>query len=102
MAKNLGKVTAYGYAKSKGYTGTEQEFAELMANYATVGEECQEAAEICERNVNNAGIVSFTIDSDGHLILDKVNSEFDFIIDEDGHLIVYESDENSEGDDNNE
>ena len=42
--KNLGHATAYGYAKSKGYTGTEEEFAELMADYAEVGERA-EAAE---------------------------------------------------------
>ena len=29
IKKVLGLVTAYGYAKSKGYTGTEEEFAEL-------------------------------------------------------------------------
>ena len=33
---NLGHVTAYGYAKSKGYTGTEEEFAETMAELADV------------------------------------------------------------------
>lgn len=32
--KNLGHATAYGYAKSKGYTGTQEEFAELLANVA--------------------------------------------------------------------
>ena len=41
--KNLGHVSAYAYAKSKGYTGTEEEFAELMASYATVAE----AAAVC-------------------------------------------------------
>ena len=30
VTKNLGIVTAYGYALSAGYTGTEDEFAELM------------------------------------------------------------------------
>lgn len=43
--KNLGTVTAYGYAKSKGYTGTEEEFAELMADYATVGQQAAESAQ---------------------------------------------------------
>jgi len=35
---NLGHVTAYAYAKTKGYTGTADEFAEMMAGlpqYAT-------------------------------------------------------------------
>ena len=35
---NLGIVSAYGYAKSKGYTGTEAEFAQLLANYADIAE----------------------------------------------------------------
>lgn len=42
---NLGTVTAYGYAKSKGYTGTEEEFAALMASYADVAEEAADSAE---------------------------------------------------------
>ena len=42
--KNLGHATAYGYAKSKGYTGTEEEFAELMADYAAVGQRAEAAA----------------------------------------------------------
>lgn len=42
--KNLGHATAYGYAKSKGYTGTEEEFAELMEDYAEVGERAEAAA----------------------------------------------------------
>lgn len=41
---NLGTVTAYGYAKDKGYTGTEAEFAELMASYADVAEQAAESA----------------------------------------------------------
>ena len=44
VRKNLGAVTAYKYAVSKGYTGTEEEFAELMASYATVAEEAAESA----------------------------------------------------------
>jgi len=32
--KNLGHATAYAYAKSAGYTGTEAEFAELLGNIA--------------------------------------------------------------------
>lgn len=43
--KNLGHVTAYAYAVEKGYTGTEEEFAELMASYATVAESAAESAE---------------------------------------------------------
>ena len=42
---NLGHATAYGYAKSKGYTGTEEEFAALMASYADVAEHAAQSAE---------------------------------------------------------
>ena len=44
MKKNLGHATAYGYAKSKGYNGTEDEFAELMADYASVGQSAAQSA----------------------------------------------------------
>ena len=46
--KDLGIATAYGYAKSKGYTGTEEEFALLMKSYADVAEEAREAADDAE------------------------------------------------------
>ena len=45
MRKNLGPVTAYKYAVQQGYTGTEQEFAVLMASYATVAEEAEAAKD---------------------------------------------------------
>lgn len=48
ITKDLGIATAYGYAKSKGYTGTEEEFAELMADYAEVAEEAKEYSETSE------------------------------------------------------
>lgn len=48
IVKDLGIATAYGYAKSKGYTGTEEEFAELMASYAEVAEEAKEYSETSE------------------------------------------------------
>lgn len=38
ITRDLGIVTAYGYAVSKGYTGTEEEFAILMADYADVAD----------------------------------------------------------------
>lgn len=38
LRQDLGPVTAYAFAVEKGYTGTEEEFAELMASYATVAE----------------------------------------------------------------
>lgn len=55
--KNLGHATAYAYAKSKGYTGTEEEFAELMASYATVAEEAEasrQAAEVAQGKAEDA------------------------------------------------
>lgn len=38
LRQDLGPVTAYAFAVEKGYTGTEEEYAELMASYATVAE----------------------------------------------------------------
>ena len=46
VTTNLGVVTAYGYAKQKGYTRTEQEFAQLLANYANVAEMTQNLPDI--------------------------------------------------------
>lgn len=46
--KDLGIVTAYGYAVSKGYAGTEEEYAELMASYAEVAEDAAESASNSE------------------------------------------------------
>jgi len=43
--QNIGMVTAYAYAVSKGYTGTEDEFAELMANLGTTAQEIETAVE---------------------------------------------------------
>lgn len=49
IIKDLGAVSAYAYAVEQGYTGTEEEFAQLMASYATVAEEAaQSAAEAAE------------------------------------------------------
>lgn len=43
--QQIGMVTAYAYAVSKGYTGTEDEFAELMANLGTTAQEIKAAVE---------------------------------------------------------
>lgn len=40
--KNLGHATAYGYAKSKGYTGTEEQFAIDLANAGITLDELDE------------------------------------------------------------
>lgn len=49
VKKDVGIATAYGYAKSKGYTGTEEEFAQLLAN---VGKDLEETKRI-SANVGN-------------------------------------------------
>lgn len=54
MEKNLGHATAYGYAKSKGYSGTEEEFAELMADYASVGQSAAQSAEQAAASAESA------------------------------------------------
>lgn len=51
---NLGPVSAYALAKTKGYTGTEAEFAQLMANYATVGQQAAQSAAIASTAANTA------------------------------------------------
>ena len=54
IVKNLGAATAYAYAKQKGYTGTEEEFAELMASYAYVAESAAESAEAAAGSASDA------------------------------------------------
>lgn len=64
VKKRIGLGTAYGEAKSKGYTGTQEEFAELMYNITIVGERAeaakdaaqaaQSAAETAEGNAETA------------------------------------------------
>lgn len=54
ITKDLGIVTAYGYAVSKGYTGTEEEFAELMASYATVAEQAAQSAQTATQKASAA------------------------------------------------
>lgn len=48
MSNYIGDVSAYAYAVSKGYAGTEEEFAELMADYAEVGQRAEDAADRAE------------------------------------------------------
>lgn len=54
MSKDLGISTAYGYAVSRGYTGTEEEFAELMASYAHVAEDARASAETASNAKDDA------------------------------------------------
>lgn len=45
MSQFIGNVSAYAYAQTQGYTGTEEEFAELMTSYATVAEAAEASAQ---------------------------------------------------------
>ena len=54
IIKDLGAVTAYAYAVEQGYTGTEEEFAELMASYADVAEDAAESAAAAEQAKEDA------------------------------------------------
>lgn len=45
LDQNIGMVTAYAYAVSKGYTGTEEEFAQAMANAGITLESITEAVD---------------------------------------------------------
>lgn len=69
MEKNLGHATAYGYAKSKGYTGTEEEFGVLMASYATVAQQAAQSAQSAAQYAGEARSYTenlhFTDDGEG-------------------------------------
>lgn len=81
MSQYLGDISAYALAVSQGYTGTEEEFAELMADYAEVGQRAEDAADRAEAALDE--FTSVTADattlpegssataeySDGHLTL---------------------------------
>ena len=60
IIKDLGAVTAYAYAVEKGYTGTEEEFATLMASYASVAEEAAESAEYAQASATTASSAAST------------------------------------------
>lgn len=51
---NLGTVTAYGDAKAGGYTGTLAEWQALMANYAVVGQQAAQNAQIATTKASEA------------------------------------------------
>lgn len=54
MNRNIGIATAYGYALSKGYTGTEEEFAELMARLPEFAGEAEASAQEAQAYAANA------------------------------------------------
>ena len=60
VIKDLGAVSAYAYAVEKGYTGTEAEFAELMADYAEVGQRAEDAAETATTKASEAATSATT------------------------------------------
>lgn len=53
--KDLGMVTAYAYARSKGYTGSEEEFAQYIANVGQTAQAAAESAESAARSATTAG-----------------------------------------------
>lgn len=56
ITKDLGPVTAYKYAVSKGYTGTEEQFAQLMADLVLMParlDEVEDDVEQAEGKVNS-------------------------------------------------
>ena len=60
MSRFIGNVSAYAYAVSQGYTGTEEEYAELMASYATVAEQAEESAESASQSATSASASAST------------------------------------------
>ena len=56
VIQDLGVVTAYGYALAGGYTGTEEEFEELMA---TAIEVASRAVEYTDSNSNGNVVISY-------------------------------------------
>lgn len=73
MEKNLGHATAYGYAKSKGYSGTEDEFAELMADYASVGQSAAQSAEQAAASATSASGSAATASQAAQTATDKAS-----------------------------
>lgn len=54
VVKDLGGVTAYADAVAAGYTGTREEFQELMASYASVAQQAAQSASDAESAKNAA------------------------------------------------
>ena len=54
VVKDLGGVTAYADAVAAGYTGTREEFQELMASYASVAQQAAQSAADAESAKNDA------------------------------------------------
>lgn len=54
VTKNLGIATAYGYAKSQGYTGTEAQFAQLMADLITAKDDAEDARDDAQSSAEDS------------------------------------------------
>lgn len=72
ITRDLGPVTAYKYAVSKGFTGTEEEFAQLMADLANMSSRIiavEDDVEQVEGKVNSfddeLAVVETTVTSQG-------------------------------------
>ena len=64
VVQNLGTVTAYKYAKTKGFTGTEEEFAEMMSGLKEYYEDTIDAkAEVAE---NLTKVQGYATTVEGH------------------------------------
>lgn len=54
IGKNVGHATAYAYAKAHGYEGTEEDFAQMLANYDTLVEQASGYAESAGESASKA------------------------------------------------
>lgn len=54
IGKNIGHATAYAYAKAHGYEGTEEDFAQMLANYDTLVEQASGYAESAGKSASEA------------------------------------------------
>lgn len=54
IGKNIGHATAYAYAKAHGYEGTEEDFAQMLANYDTLVEQASGYAKSAGESASEA------------------------------------------------
>lgn len=54
ISRDLGPVTAYAAAVNRGYTGTREEFEQLMASYASVAQQAGESASQAAGSADDA------------------------------------------------
>ena len=69
---------------------SEQNAASSERNAAQSEHNAAESEEKAEQAANRAGWAQFEIDENGHLIMYRINSPFDFSLGNDGHLYVEE------------